>query len=371
MRRAALSEAVIIGGGPAGSATAITLARAGYGALLIERNAEPRDKVCGDFLSGDALGLIEGFGVDLSSASTISAVRIVHRNRIAVTRLPFAARGLSRRLLDEALLRQAQANGAVVLRGHKVSSVQRGPGSMRVNCRSLGQIAADAVFLATGKHELRGAERADRGLGWVALKMYYNLAESQLEMLRDHVEVILFSGGYAGLQLVESNRAVLCILISVQRLRAVGGQWDRLLEVLMNDSHHLGDRLAGARALLDRPLAVSNLPYGYSYVRARTDPPELFRLGDQVAVIASLTGEGVSLALMSGAFAAKSWLEGRSGSDYHRSVGARLLPQLCLASKVHRMCLEPALQPSVAVAGRLWPGIMRMVAARTRIKFDA
>ena len=125
LRRAALSGPVIIGGGPAGTAAAIALARAGQAVTLIERNVDTSDKVCGDFLSAEALAMVEGLGVDLSAASTISAVRLVHRNRSVTTHLPFAARGLSRRVLDEALLRQAQAGGATVLRGHRVSAIEQ------------------------------------------------------------------------------------------------------------------------------------------------------------------------------------------------------------------------------------------------------
>ena len=65
-------------------------------------------------------------------------------------------------MLDEALLRQAQASGATVLRGHRVSAIEPDHGSLRLECGSLGRLAADTVFLATGKHELRGARRSDR-----------------------------------------------------------------------------------------------------------------------------------------------------------------------------------------------------------------
>ncbi|MGC1411543.1 MAG: FAD-dependent monooxygenase, partial [Acetobacteraceae bacterium] len=67
---------MIIGGGPGGTAAAITLARAGNPVTLIERSVDASDKVCGDFLSTEALAMIEGLGVDLSAASTISAVRL-------------------------------------------------------------------------------------------------------------------------------------------------------------------------------------------------------------------------------------------------------------------------------------------------------
>ena len=78
--------------------------------------------------------------------------------------------------------------------------------------------------------------------------MYYALAASQLEALRHHVELILFAGGYAGLQLVEADRAVLCALLPAARLRAVGGRWSSLLDALMDECPHLRERLAGARA---------------------------------------------------------------------------------------------------------------------------
>jgi flavin-dependent dehydrogenase len=361
-----LSGPVIVGGGPAGAAAAITLARAGHTATLIERSVHASDKVCGDFLSSEALEMIEGLGVDLSAASTITAVRLVHRNRVVTTRLPFIARGLSRRALDEALLRQAHARGATVLRGHRVGAIRQDGGSLRLDCGSLGSVVADTVFLATGKHELRGATRTGHDSGLVGLKMYYALAASQIEAVRHHVELILVAGGYAGLQLVEANRAVLCVLVSAARLRAVNGAWDSLLDALTDECSHLRVRLAGARALLDQPLAVAGLPYGYVYTPTPRDPPGLFRLGDQAAVIASLAGEGVTLALASGSLAARIWAGGGREDHYHGRLAAGLSRQMRLASAVHRLCLAPAQQGWVAAACALWPGMIRLAATATR-----
>ena len=99
---------MIIGGGPAGASAAIALARAGHVATLIERNVGAMDKVCGDFLSAEAVAVVEALGVDLSTASTITGLRLVHKNRAAVTELPFVARGLSRRALAPATPRPAR-----------------------------------------------------------------------------------------------------------------------------------------------------------------------------------------------------------------------------------------------------------------------
>ena len=92
------------------------------------------------------------------------------------------------------------------------------------------------------------------------------LEASQQTALRNHIELHLFAGGYAGLQLVEQNRAVLCVLLPAERLRAVGGRWDSLLDALMHECPLLGDRLAAGCALRGRPFTIAGLPYGYLHI---------------------------------------------------------------------------------------------------------
>jgi flavin-dependent dehydrogenase len=366
-----LSGPVIIGGGPAGATAAILLARAGRVVTLVERNASATDKVCGDFVSTEAIDAITALGVDLTALapSPITTIRLLHRTRVACTRLPFPALGITRRALDEALLQQAKLSGATVLRGHAVRRINRNNALLRIDCGSPEPLTTDTVFLATGKHDLRGATRIAKGAGLVGLKMYYMLDPGQQAALRHHVELILFTGGYAGLQLVELDRAVLCMLVPAARLRAADGQWGTLLDSLMGECPHLADRLSGARALLDRPLAIAGLPYGYMHAPADHERPGLFRIGDQATVIASLTGDGVALAIASAGLAVRTWLEhGNSAASYHRAWARRLALQMRLAAAVHRACLTPAVQPWVLRACRFWPGVMQQAASRTRMR---
>ena len=368
-----MSGPVIIGGGPAGATAALLLARAGRAVTLIERNAGPTDKVCGDFLSAEAIEAITALGVDIATfaPSQITSVRLVHGNRIATARLPFPALGLTRRALDEALLRQAELSGAMVLRGCPVRGINRNNGSLRLDCGSGARVTADTVFLATGKHDLRGAARPMRGTGLVGMKMYYTLDPRQQASLRDHVELILFAGGYAGLQLVESDLAVLCVLVPGARLRVVDGRWDKLLESLMHECPHLAERLTGARPMLERPLAIAGLPYGYTHAPNAKDSPDLFRLGDQATVIASLTGDGVALALASATMASRIWLaHGNAAGVYHLAWARRLAPQMRLSSLIHRACLVSPAQPWLLRLCLSWPQAMRLAASRTRMRAD-
>ena len=360
---------LIIGGGPAGAAAAAVIAAAGHEIRLIERTSGPTDKVCGDFLSTGALALLEALEIDplaLGGAS-ISTLRVVHRRHVAETRLPFRAIGLTRRVLDEALLQKAAARGAELLRGKAVQRLEPTAAGFTAQITTLGPLPTASVFLATGKHDLRGVPRPHGADEPVGLKMYYELMSDQRAELQECIELVLFPGGYAGLQLVEHGRAVLCLMLSARRFRNAGASWDGLFKSFAASAPHLASRLRGATPLLDRPLAIAAIPYGYRHRAARTAPANLFRLGDQACVIPSLAGDGVAIALASGTLAARAWLQREGAAAYDRILQRCLHRQLRLASVVHSGCTAPALQPLVAAVARGRPGIMRLVASATRI----
>ena len=99
-------DAIILGGGPAGSAAAIELSLAGRRVALLERSLAAHDKVCGDFLSTEALSTLSSLGLNLPAlgAVSINRVRLAGSLGISSATLPFAAQSLTRRALDEALL---------------------------------------------------------------------------------------------------------------------------------------------------------------------------------------------------------------------------------------------------------------------------
>ncbi len=360
---------LIIGGGPAGAAAAAVIAAAGRPVRVIERATGPTDKVCGDFLSIGALTALEILQIDPLTLGGVSihSLRLFHRRHVAETRLPFAAIGLTRRALDEALLQNAASHGAELLRGSSVQRLEPTAGGFTAQTTPHGPMAATSVFLATGKHDVRGVVRPHAADEPVGLKMYYELTPDQRAELQEYIELVLFPGGYAGIQLVEHGRAVVCLILSAKRFRSAGARWDRLLDSLAAEAPHLACRLGGATACLDRPLAIAAIPYGYLFSATRASPHNLFRLGDQACVIPSLAGNGVAIALASGTLAARTWLQCDSATVYERRLHHRLRRQLRLASRVHTGCTTPALQPLVAAVVRTWPGIMGLVAVGTRI----
>jgi flavin-dependent dehydrogenase len=325
--------------------------------------------LCGDFLSGGAITALHALGLDPLSmgAMPVRIIRLVNRHSVAEASLPFPAMGLSRRSLDEALLRLAEQRGATIMRGQAVRGLQRTSSGLSARTATAGTIVADTVFLATGKHDLRNLGRPPRPDGLLGLKMYYDLAPDQRAALHGCIELVLVRGGYAGLQLVEHDRAVLCMLVPAARYRRAGSRWDTLLDDLSKEAPLLARRLAGATPCLDRPLAIAGTPYGHLHRAVRHAPPDLFRLGDQACVVPSLAGDGMAIALHSAMAAASVWLGGGTATDYHASFARQAGPPMRFASLMHFACRAPVAQPVVVAACRAWPAMLGLAAALTRV----
>lgn len=363
-------DVLVLGGGPAGSAAAIELALGGQRVALLERTLHAHDKVCGDFLSAEALASLEALGV---SPSTLGALPI-HRVRFAgpfgvsSAKLPFAAQSLTRRALDDALLHRASAAGALVLRGHSAESLHRTNHLWRVGVSGPTReytLSAPHILLASGKHDLRGLPRpAGTHTNLVGMKMYLRLAPTQTDALRDHIELALFRGGYGGLSLVENETANLCFVIERDQLRDLGRNWPAVVAVLTRNPH-LRERLAGSHPLLERPLAISPIPYGLLLHHAIAE--DLYAIGDQAAVIPSFTGDGLALALHSGRLAARTLLAGGSSHQFHDTLHHQLSRQISLATMLSRALVSEPQRSALALTARAFPRILRWVASRTRL----
>lgn len=359
MRRAA---ALIVGGGPAGSAAAIGLARAGVAAELVERSDGPHDIVCGGFLGWDALAALERLGVDPGAlrARPIRRLRLISAKRRIEVDLPRPAAGLSRRTLDEALLRAAARAGARVVRGRAVRAVR--PGARRIRLDDEEEVEAGALVLATGKHELRGGARpVDISTRPLGLRTSLRASPALAEALDGIIELHLYDGGYAGLLLQEDGAANLCLSASRDRLKQAGG-----IEKL---AAKLAGELPAFAARLDQGevcgwSAVSGIPYGW---RSTATVDGVYRVGDQAAVIASLAGDGIAMALESGAAAARAIAGGTSAAAFQRDWARRARRPVGLAEVLRRSAEhETAREAMMGLLG-WFPSLAPLAARLTRI----
>ena len=356
---------LVIGGGLAGAMAALHLARAGREVILLEKEHAAHHKVCGEFLSREALSYLEQAGLAPREfgAAEIGMVRLSTGGKVVEAALPFTALSLSRSILDAEMLLRARRAGCDVRRGIFVEHLEAHDKQWLVRLRGGESLVAKTVFLANGKHDLRGWDRDQGRQGdLVGFKMHCQLTAAQTDALRECMELFLFSGGYGGLSLVEDDVANLCLVVRRAELRKVGA-WPELVASIFSNNAHLRQIMHGSRELWERPLAISSIPYGYLAGR----PDGIWCIGDQAAVIPSFTGDGMSIALHSAAMAAEMYLGGSTAEKYNRKMHAQLHRGMTLATWLSKAMVTRTgrgLAPSVLT---LFPHAIRWIALATRI----
>lgn len=355
---------IAVGGGLAGAAFALELARNGEDVLVLESTAQPKHKVCGEFLSAEVQTLLDYLGLDLKAmgATSVGRFRLAAGNRCAEAPLPFRGAGLSRFRLDQSLLQAAEAAGAEVRRGIAVSSIEPTAGGVTVKTGSR-VFRASGAALATGKHNLRAFPR--RPSGMVGFKLQLRLQPEALRTLHDVVQILMFDGGYIGACIIEDELVTLCWVMRPALVQRIGPAWHSQAAYFSVQSEMLGDLLAGARPEWDKPIAIAGIPYGY--LRRQPIASNIFPLGDQLAVIPSFTGDGMAIAVFSGIAAARAVLAGDSAATFQRRMIRRLRGQFHWAGAVN-LLFESTMMHTVSVMGAaLLPGAITWIANSTRI----
>ncbi|OYY64655.1 NAD(P)/FAD-dependent oxidoreductase [Sphingomonas sp. 28-62-11] len=361
MRR---TPALIIGGGPAGAATAIMLAQARLPHLLIERTATTGDALCGGFLSWRSLDSLQSLGIDPETLNPnlLTTARLFVGDQLAQAPLPRPARGVSRHRLDSVMIARAIALGANIERGVDA----RGWSDQGVRLQDGTVLAADAIFLATGKRDLRGATRppeaqeADPSLG---LRVRLAASPALHRLLDGAIELHLFDRGYVGLNLQEDGSGNFCLAVHRSRLIEAGGP-EPLLASIAAECPRIAERLAyRAPGAID---AVANVPYGW---RLRHGVPGMFRLGDQAAVIPSLAGEGMGIAIASGIRAAQAYTRDGAAAapDFQHRLARDLARPLAIAGMIRAAAERPAFARPLVTIARTFPLLIDIAARLTRI----
>ncbi len=355
---------IAVGGGLAGAAFALELARNGAPVVLLESTRSPHHKVCGEFLSEEAQTLLSYLGIDVHTmgASSMGTFRLAAGASCAEAPLPFRAAGYSRYRLDQALLDKAAGAGAEIRRGVTVTEVSGSDGPLSVKA-DRKKLLARGLALASGKHNLRQFPRAPSDM--VGFKLQLHVSTAALASLADIVQLIMFDGGYIGAIIVEEEFVTLCWVLHTDLLQQIGADWQAQAAFFARQSPLLAMLLDGAKPSWNKPVAVAAIPYGY--LRREPVSPAIFPVGDQLAVIPSFTGDGMSIALLSGIAAAQALLAGESAETYQRRMIARLAPQFRWASLVNVLFETRRLHPLTVVTAKILPRLVTWLAQSTRL----
>jgi len=303
-------DAVIIGAGPSGSATAIGLARRGYEVALIDKQNFPREKLCGDFINPINWDVFADLGVTdrvlAAPHGEVTGFRITDcSGREAEAR--FRSRncewsmglGLRRATLDQLLVERAAELGVVTHLGCRIEKLSRSADGWHLkikeeNCQAKVLIGADGrnSWVAQQLGLNRSAAIQGRSVGFQTRLRSTGMVDGQ-------IHIHLFPGGYAGVVELGDGTITLGMAIDKRWLGRERGS-DFVFHALARNTHlkKIIDASDGAAEL------SSVYPVYFSKRRCVSDHALL--VGDAARVSEPITGQGIYFAMRSGLLAAET-----------------------------------------------------------------
>jgi menaquinone-9 beta-reductase len=361
-------DIAVVGGGPAGAATACGLARSGREVLLIERSSAAHHKVCGEFLSAETRTYLAHLGVDPCALGAVPIDHVAVRTGTAsgVVELPFRALSLSRFRLDQAILDRAVQYGAELRRGVSIQSVEPLESGWELHCSDGEPVRCRNLVAATGKRALRGVRDA-RDRSMVALKMHLKPSPETARALAGRVELFLVDGGYAGLELIEDGVANFCIVLKRNVFAGVRRGWPALRDFWASAIPSLARQLDGAAALWENPIAVACPAGGHLHTGSPRTDNAVYRVGDRFAHIPPFTGDGLAIALATAAVAVVHIRQGRSAGAYLAEARRLTAGAVRLAGIVSGLAANSVGRAVLIRAAAHMPVVLRTVARQTRL----
>ena len=307
-------DVLVVGGGPAGTSTAVALARAGVDVVLVDRARFPRPKPCAEYLSPEASRILDSMGaltaVESTGAAQLKGVLVRAPNGETIrgefvaghAYTPYRARGLSvrREVLDKVLVDTARATGVRVQESTRVTSLtprDRGYDVAFADKR----VRAQLVIGADGLHSLvasrLGLTRAARWPRRLALVTHYEGVTGIGDLAEMHVE----RDGFVGVADVGHGLTTVAMVVPAHRAREIAGNKEQFLEHWIGEKPQLAPRFANATRV--SPVRATG-PFASQARQAWSHDALL--VGDAADFFDPFTGEGIYAALRGGELAAES-----------------------------------------------------------------
>ncbi|MEO8081716.1 MAG: geranylgeranyl reductase family protein [Caldimonas sp.] len=392
-------DVLIVGAGPAGSAAAQLLARAGRSVIMVDAQAFPRDKVCGDGLIPDAhhalakLGVLEAVMAEARSSTTLACIA-PRGGRIEV---PGSLAVLPRKRLDEIICRAAVDAGARMfapvrftapLRESANGSTGRVIGARLQHGTTSRDIAARWVVLASGAQPQAtlAAGMCDRRTpSGIALRGY--VRNPAMDQRITSLEVVWhkrLSPGYGWI--FPCGGSVFNIGVGVaQSHREEADGRHAMKNINLRDVFAAFKELyPPARELVDGGIwqgeaghELKGAPLRCSLEGARLETPGLLVTGEAAGSTYAFTGEGIGKAMETAMHAAEAILASDDDATVRADYVARVLalkPRFALYEEANRANAHPWLIDLLVWSAKRSPRRLRRMAGvldETHIPTDA
>ena len=353
-------DLAIIGGGPAGTSAAIIAADLGFKVVLMEAGSFPRHKVCGEFVSGEALWLLARLlrTDDLvANAIRISVARVFLDAKVLELPVRPAAASISRHDLDDALWKAASVRGVFARERSRVKQVRSAEDYFSIQLEG-EELMARSVINASGRWSNLRAQKSEQEEHWIGLKGHFIEAWPS-----NSCDLYFFEGGYCGVQPLGQGmvNAAAMVKPGIARNLAAVLSLNSLLRARSKDWE-----------LAMAPVSTAPL----FFPPAQTSEAGMILAGDAAAFIDPFAGDGISMALHSGRLAALSLASYLSGQcslqcalqSYDRSHRELIQPALTNARRLRRLLQLPRTLRATAMSLLRFPVLAQAAVQETRVR---
>ena len=362
-----------LGGGLAGLAAGLDLARRGQRVVVVERRQYPFHRVCGEYVSNEVLPYLRRLGAD-PAALTPAVIRHFELSspagRTLRSPLDMGGFGISRYCLDAFLYERALGAGVEFVLPATVASVEFDEltGLHHVALADGRRLVARLVLGTYGK---RAALDRQLGRAFFGQRSPYLGVKYHLRLpgfARDVIALHNFRDGYAGISAVEDDRLCFCYLTTRDNLKAAGTIAALEAEVLAANPR-LADILGTAERLYAQPEVINEI----SFAPKTCVEQHVLMVGDAAGLITPLCGNGMAMALHGAALVAplaEAFLRGQLPrpaleAAYARAWRQHFAGRLQVGRAVQRLFGGPRLSELVVGGLRHWPAAVRALMRRT------
>jgi flavin-dependent dehydrogenase len=299
-------DVAIAGGGLAGLALSVQLAKKGHRVIVFEKEQYPFHKVCGEYISMESWDFLMSLGLDLEklNPSSITKLEVSAPNgKVVKQKLPFGGFGISRYLLDYALVEIARLHGVMIEENTKVNEIAF-DGSVFSIDTSKGNYTANLVCGCYGKRSKLDIKwkrpfaiaKKNKLNNYIGIKYHI-----KTDFPVDTIALHNFSGGYCGIVKVEGNKYNLCYLTTAANIQRCKGNIREMEQSILYQNPHLKKMFCECEMLYKEPLTISQI----SFDKKTQVVNHILMIGDAAGMITPLCGNGMSMALHASKLAAE------------------------------------------------------------------
>jgi flavin-dependent dehydrogenase len=289
-----LKDILIIGGGLAGLASALQLARAGLQVRVIEKKHYPFHRVCGEYISNEVLPFVQSLGLDLDrlQPARISRLQLTSPSgNYLEMPLDMGGFGISRYTLDNELYRMAQTAGVEFILGKSAENVHFEHDVFTVDLSDGSMVQSGLVIGAFGKRS-----RLDKQLDRPFIRQKSPYVGVKYHIRHDYPKDLIalhnFSDGYCGTSAIEDGKYCLCYLTTRENLRQ-HGSIEAMEAKVLQQNPYLKTIFTQADFLYEKPEVINEI----SFAPKQAVENHVLMAGDSAGLITPLCGNGMAMAL--------------------------------------------------------------------------